>query len=134
MSVVRVQPAEEGVESEPEDENPEREIEDIAGLEEPLDSEDVAFQTDELTDFETALVSGMRVAPPPSLTQLEFKNKAGAELKNKIIMYNWIALGWWSGKVRRSSGDKNKLVKVDGKKLPANFIIAYEMGRRAPIA
>ena len=72
-SRVRVQPAEEGVESEPEDENPEREIEDIAGLEEPLDSEDEASQTDELTDFETALFSGMRVAPPPSLTQLEFK-------------------------------------------------------------
>ena len=118
--------------SEPEDENPEREIEDIAGLEEPLDSEDEASQTDELTDFETALVSGMRVAPPPSPTQLEFKNKAGAELKNKIIMYNWIALGWWSGKVRRSSGDKNELVKVDGKKLPANFIIAYDDGSEGP--
>ena len=50
MSVVRVQPAEEGVESEPEDENPEREIEDIAGLEEPLDSEDVASRAHRLRD------------------------------------------------------------------------------------
>ena len=55
--------------SEPEDENPEREIEDIAGLEAPLDSEDDASQTDELTDFETALVSGMRVARSNSRTR-----------------------------------------------------------------
>jgi hypothetical protein len=32
------------------------------------------------------------------------------------------------GRTRRPSADKNKLVKVDGERLPANFISAYDDG------
>ena len=70
----------------------------------------------------------MRVAPPPSPAQLEFKNLDSKELKDRIILYNWIALGWWQGIIRRPSYDKNKMVKVNGEKLAANFIIAYQDG------
>ena len=46
----------------------------------------------------------------------------------KVIMYNWPGLGWCAGRIRRPSGDKNKLVKVNGERRPANFIIGYDDG------
>ena len=72
------------------------------------------------------LSSPESAAPPPM--QLEFKNVAAKELKDKVILYNWSGLGWCAGRIRRPSFDKNKLVKVDGERRPANFIIAYEDG------
>ena len=98
------------------------------GVEAPLDSSDEASDSDELTTFEVAMPPGMRAAPPPSPAQLEFKNDAGKDLKNKLILFNWVALGWWQGQIKRPSGDKNKMVKVNGERLPANFIVTYEDG------
>ena len=70
----------------------------------------------------------MRVMSPPTAEQLEFKHVAAKELKDKLILYNWIGLGWCAGQIRRPSGDKSKLVKVDGERRPANFIISYDDG------
>ena len=119
----------EQVEPEPEDINPER-------IEEPgpedldddhvLDSSDDEIDENELITFESVLPPGMRVAAPPSAPQLEFKNAAGKELKDKSMMYNWPGLGWCAGWIRRPSGDKNKLLQVNGQRLPANFIISYD--------
>ena len=113
---------------EPEDENPPAEEEEREGDEPPLDSEDDVSDDDELATFESALPPGMSVAPAPSQVQLEFKNAAGKDLKDRLIMFNWAALGWWCGRIRRPSGAKDKMVKVDGVRLPANFIVAYEDG------
>ena len=46
--------------------------------------------------------------------------------------YNWIGLGWWAGCIKRPSGDKSKMVKVDGQKQPANFIVQYTDGTEGP--
>ena len=122
-----------GVESEPEDINPLPEDEDyqraaISTLDSSDDEEDEA----QLITLESALVSGMRVAPPPPLEQLEFKSLAAKELKERLILYNWPGLGWCAGRIRRPSADKNKLVKVNGERLPANFIIVYDDGLEGP--
>ena len=117
------------VEPEPEDINPEREDEaGPAGVADDhvLDSSDDEIDETELFTFESALPSGMRVASPPSALQLEFKNAAGKELKDKPMVYNWTGLGWCAGWIRRPSGDKNKLLRVDGQRVPANFIISYD--------
>ena len=119
------------VEPEPDDFNPEREEEDCVGgaADQQLDSSDDEDDEDKLLTFESALISGMRVASaaPPQM-QLEFKSVAAKELKDKVILYNWIGLGWCAGRIRRPSFDKNKLVKVDGERCPENFIIAYDDG------
>ena len=95
----------------------------------PLDSSDDEPDEDlELTTFESVLPAGMCIAGAPLPAQLEFKNLAGKELQGKDIMYNWVGLGWWAGKIKRPSGDKSKLRKVDGERLPANFIIVYMDG------
>jgi hypothetical protein len=65
---------------------------------------------------------------PPTAEQLEFKHPAAKELKDKHILYNWIGLGWCAGQIQRPSGDKSKLVKVNGERRPANFIIGYDDG------
>ena len=115
------------VESEPEDENPPREEEDVVRDLPPLDSsDDEASNAGDLTTFESVLPAGMRAAPLPTAAQLEFKNEAGKQLKGRQIMYNWTGLGWWLGDIRRPSGDKNKLCKVGLLRLPANFITFYE--------
>ena len=80
-----------GEESEPEDLNPEREEGDaerntVGG--DFLDSSDDEVDEAQLISFENALVSQMRVAPPPSTGQLEFKNTIAKELKDRVIMYN----------------------------------------------
>ena len=75
--------------------------------------------------FEIALISGMRIAPAPTPEQLECKHEATKELKEKIILYNWVGLGWCVGRIRRPNGDKSKLVKVDGDRRPAHFMIGY---------
>ena len=74
------------------------------------------------------MVPGMRVAPAPSSAQLEFKNPACKDLKERLILYNWVALGWWQGRIRRPSGAKDVTVKVNGVRQPANFIIVYDDG------
>ena len=118
-----------GEESEPEDLNPERdEGEQGTAGGDYLDSSDDENDTSKLITFESALVSNMRVAPPPPAEQLEFKNTSSKELKDRVILYNWTGFGWAAGRIRRPSGDKNKLVKVDGARLPANFIIGYDDG------
>ena len=99
------------------------------GGEGALDSEDDPTDDESsLVSFESALVSGMSVAPAPQALQLEFKNPAGKDLKDAVIMYNWIGVGWCVGRIRRQSADKNKLVKVNGQREPANFMVAYEDG------
>lgn len=118
------------VEPEPDDVNPQAEELEVGAHENEneLDSSDDEDDEDKLITFESALVSGMRVAPPPTLLQLEFKSLAGKELKDKVVLYNWIGLGWCAGSIRRQSADKNKLVKVDGETRPANFVITYADG------
>ena len=121
----------EETESEPEDLAPEREDEmGVAGAADPpLDSSDDEPDDDsELTTFESALPAGMCMADAPLPAQLEFKNLAGKELQGKAIMYNWVGLGWWAGQIKRPSADKSKLRKVDGERLPANFIVQYMDG------
>ena len=124
------QELDEGVELEPEDVNPERDdAEQGSGaVGDTLDSEDDEVDEAELFSFELALGDGKRVLPPPPPEQLEFKHEAAKELKEKEILYNWMGFGWCAGRIRRPSGDKNKLVKVDGERRPANFIISYEDG------
>ena len=46
-----------------------------------------------------------------------------------VCLVRWkFVVGWWQGIIRRPSYDKNKMVKVNGEKLAANFIIAYQDG------
>ena len=40
-------------------------------------------------------------------------------------MYNWLGIGWWAGSIKRQSCDKSKMMKVDGVRQPANFIVQY---------
>ena len=82
----------------------------------------------------SALPVGKCIALPPLQSQLEFKNTTAKELQGKEIMYNWTGLGWWSGKIKRPSGDKSKLVKVDGERQPANFVVSYLDGSEGPHA
>ena len=81
-----------------------------------------------LLTYESAMLPGMCVAPAPSEAQLEFKNGAGRDLKERIVLFNWTAVGWCQGRIRRPSGDKNKMVKVNGIRQPANFIVAWDDG------
>ena len=128
-----VQEPEEGEEPEPEDINPQPEGDGVgehcATGDNVLDSTDDEDDEAQLFTFESALGNGMRVSEsPPSEEQLEFKHAAAKELKDKLILYNWSGLGWCAGHIRRPSGDKSKLVKVDGERRPANFIIGYDDG------
>ena len=74
----------------------------------------------------------MQVAPPPSQEQLVFKSGTGKELKGKRIMYNWAGIGWWLGTIKRVSADKSKVVKAEGERQPANFIVLYSDGSEGP--
>ena len=47
-------------------------------------------------------------------------------------MYNWTGLGWWLGTIKRPSADKSKLVKADGVRQPANFIVLYSDNSEGP--
>ena len=110
-------------EPEPEDENPAREEEEVLGDERPLDSsDDEASNPGDLITFEDTLPASMRAAPLPPLKQLEFKHASAQELKGRAIMYNWTGTGWWLGKIRRPSADKNKMVKLNGQRQPANLV------------
>ena len=74
----------EEVESEPEDENPPREEEEVIRDLGPLDSsDDEASNAGDLTTFESELPAGMRAAAPPTAEQLEFKNAAAQALKGR---------------------------------------------------
>ena len=46
--------------------------------------------------------------------------------------FNWSGIGWWAGIIKRQSGDKNKRVKVDGVRQPANFIVQYTDDSEGP--
>ena len=48
------------------------------------------------------------------------------------LLYNWSGIGWWAGIIKRQSGDKNKRVKVDGVRQPANFIVQYTDDSEGP--
>ena len=123
----------EETESEPEDLAPEREDEmGVAGAADPpLDSSDDEPDDDsELTTFESALPAGMCMADAPLPAQLEFKNLAarkGAARQGHNVQLGgpWL-VGWPNFK--RPSADKSKLRKVDGERLPANFIVQYMDG------
>ena len=69
----------EEVESEPEDENPPREEEEVIRD----SSDDEASNAGDLTTFESELPAGMRAAAPPTAEQLEFKNAAAQALKGR---------------------------------------------------
>ena len=118
------------VEPEPEDENPEEE--DVEG-DLQLDSNDEEdVDHDKLTTFEEALGNRKVVAVPPDEKQLEFKNKEGKALVGRHILYNWTGLGWWLGRISRQSGDKNKMIKLNGKRQPANYVVTYDTGDTGP--
>ena len=51
-------------------------------------------ESDVLLTYDSAMLPGMCVAPAPSEAQLEFKNMAGRDLKERIILFNWTAVGW----------------------------------------
>ena len=126
-------PGHEEVEEEPEDINPNLEEEARQGAQAPLDSEDDASETDELSTLEDTMPHLFRVAPPPLAEVLEFKNIKGKDLKEKLILYNWCAIGWCQGRIQRQSGDKGKMVKVDGEKHPANFVVVWSDGEVGPV-
>ena len=88
---------------EPDDVSPVHEEDDPPHVEDRLDSsDDEAEDGDVLASFQSAMPAGMCVAPPrPLQSQLNFKSATAKELQGKVILYNWIGIGWWAGCIKR---------------------------------
>ena len=80
--------------------------------------------TAELMELNKAMPLGYKVASNrPSLEQLTFRNEHAGELLDKLILFNWCAIGWTLGKITSINKDARKKVKG----AHVNFNVYYEI-------
>ena len=118
-------PNDAGVESEPEDINPEHEdTEDPDPLhhgDDPLDSEDDSADEGMLVTLEMAMPSGRKIADKPTVEHVTFRDTHAGELVDKQIVYNWKGVGWVAGTITKAVKDGR--VKNNGEQV--NFVAFY---------
>ena len=115
----------EGEEPEPEDVDPGREPE--QGDDNLIDSSDDEDPNDILVTLTAATPTGYQVGPTPDAEQLEYKHSRGEELIDKLILFNWTAVGWCAGTIQNTNTDGRKKIKGGaGESKPANFFVYYE--------
>jgi hypothetical protein len=63
----------------------------------------------------------------PDTEQLEYKHSRGEELIDRLILFNWTAVGWCAGTIQNTNADGRKKIKVGvGESKLANFFVYYE--------
>ena len=70
--------------------------------------------------------TGYKVAPSPEAEQLLYKHDRGLELLDRLVLFNWKAVGWCVGTIKAVNTDGRKKIKVSGTLLVSNFFIFYQ--------
>ena len=92
-----------------------------------IDSPDDEDPNDILVTLATATPTGYQVGPMPDAEQPEYKHSRGEKLIDRLILFNWTAVGWCAGKIQNTNADGRKKIKVGVRESkPANFFVYHE--------
>ena len=119
------------VEPEPEDLNPDFEVEEQENQEAPLDSSDDEEVGDTPCSFADAMPANfVQAALPPTQEMLQFSPQASTaadELVDRWILYMWPAVGWCAGRISARNSNYRITKKLDGVMEKVNFLIYYSL-------